>query len=86
MIGWESGTSIPRNAWKVKLAEVFGLPEYYFLSKTPQEKNSTTEEEDERKTIESGIDDLLGRVNKSISEEKKKMLVDSFISLSEIKK
>lgn len=35
---WETGKSIPRKAMQVRLAQVFGLPENYFLEIAEGEK------------------------------------------------
>ena len=72
---WEAGDSIPRNKMKVLLAKAFDLPETYFLD--GEEAEHTVPADDEIDAIMSKFDQLLKETGISVSEDKKKMCLDS---------
>ena len=72
---WESGDSIPRNKMKVLLAKAFDLPEHYFLT----EESEALEPSDNGQLDElmQKFDRLLKETGYAVSEDKKKMCLDS---------
>lgn len=70
---WESGDSVPRKTMRVKIAQVFELPDNYFLDGSEPPEPETPQEQIEK--IMTQIDSVLsGSDTFSSSEEKDRIL------------
>ncbi len=75
---WESGASIPRNAMKVKIAEVFGLPkDYFLLDETETEETIEKQQREEIQDVMEKLNQVLSNSENLISEEQKKECLES---------
>lgn len=84
---WEAGDAVPRKTMQVRIAQLFGLPNDYFLCLYPDSTDSEAESMDssERKLM-NAVDEALAGSGLDVSEEKKKKIMDSLEEILEIKK
>ncbi len=84
---WEAGDSVPRKTMQVKIAQLFGLPDDYFFNFVSelQGDNAETNDSTEKKIIKA-VDDVILEVGIDVTEEKKKLIINSVQEILEIKK
>lgn len=82
---WESGDSIPRKAMKVRIAQIFDLPEDYFLTEDDFKERSVKEEiyESDTDQLLRQFDGILSNSKQFISEEKKHRCLEAIQEILE---
>ena len=75
VVAWEAGESVPRKTMKVKMAQLFGLPETYFLELDKEDNNS---ESAGINSVSEEISELLSEPSAGLSENQKNQIMESF--------